>query len=314
MLLTPKRVYFKYFRSITIYFTLIFLTRILAQRTISSKLIYRIFPFILYLFFIQRVYSQIQITAFIKDQETQKGIPYASVSIVGTALGTLTNENGKLELKIPSVSTNDTLKISAIGYSDQYVIVKDISLNTIYLDPIVYDLTEVKVKPKKVGYKYLGTNDYSDNTCTSFMDKGDNWLGKQAAILAGNKPGTSVYIESFGFYIIKNEYTDSLTFRLMLYEIDERGYPGKTFLKKPIIFSTQVKQGEVRLDLRDQHISTSNDFFISLECLEEKMEASKFCFAGSIKTPSYFKSSPVSRWGKVKGGGGAFNIKVSYKK
>ena len=100
----------------------------------------------------------------------------------------------------------------------------------------------------------------------------------------------------------------------MLYEVDEKGYPGKTFLKKPILFKTIAKEGEVLVNLKDHSISTTGDFFISLECLEEEMESAKFCFAGSIKVPSFFKTSAFSRWGKVKGGGGDFNVKVSYVK
>jgi len=100
----------------------------------------------------------------------------------------------------------------------------------------------------------------------------------------------------------------------MLYPIAENGYPGPTFLRRPIIFKTNIKQGEVRVDLTEYDISYTGDFFISLECLEESMEASKFCFAGSIKVPSYFKTSMFTKWGRVKGGGGDFNLKVKYKK
>ncbi|HEX7414236.1 MAG TPA: hypothetical protein VF411_09340, partial [Bacteroidia bacterium] len=70
----------------------------------------------------------------------------------------------------------------------------------------------------------------------------------------------------------------------------------------------------VQVNLKDYLISTTRDFFISLECLEEKMESGKFCFAGSIKVPSFVKTSPFAKWVRVKGGGGDFNVKVSYVK
>ena len=109
-------------------------------------------------------------------------------------------------------------------------------------------------------------------------------------------------------------YPDSLQFRLMLYTVDAKGYPGETFLKKPILFKTNVKQGEVQVDLKEYYLTATGDFFISLECLEEKMESSKFCFAGSIKVPSFVKTSAFAKWVRVKGGGGDFNVKVSYVK
>ncbi len=244
-----------------------------------------------------------------------QAIPYVSIGIAGTLQGTLSDKNGNFELSIPHFTDADTLKISAIGYSNLSITASELNENhskTFYLQSVVYDLAEVKVNPKKIRYKILGTSNYSTNTCTAFMGKDNNWKGEQAAIRANNKEGITVYLESFGFYIIKNEYTDSLQFRIMLYEVDPKGYPGKTFLKRPIMFKTNVKQGEVLVDLKKYSISATGDFFISLECLEEKMESGKFCFAGSIKVPSFFKTSAFSRWGRVKGGGGDFNVRVSY--
>lgn len=263
------------------------------------------------------VVAQTKITGTVKDETTQQPIPFASIGIMGTYYGSLSDENGKFELKIPPINNNDTIRISAIGYKNLSLTKKEMENkkeNLYFLSPVVYDLTEVKIKPKKLRYKILGTSKYSATNCTAFMGKDENWKGEQAAILANNNETVRVYLESFGFYIINNAYSDSLQFRIMLYEVGEKGYPGKTFLKKPILFKTAVKQGEVIIDLKPYEISTIGDFFISLECLEEKMESAKFCFAGSIKVPSYFKTSAFSRWGKVKGGGGDFNIKVSYKK
>ncbi len=257
-----------------------------------------------------KVNSQVNISFFVKDKDTQLGIPYASVSISGTSFGNLTDVNGNFK----SISPNDTLKISAIGYNNETIIIKNINSNTVYLRPTIYNLNEVKVKPQKLKYKLLGSNAYAENVCTAFSGLDTNWLGKQVAIPAGNKDGLTVYLESFQFYIIKNEYTDSLTFRLMLYEANEKGYPGETFLKNPIFIKTKLALGEVTIDLKPYKISTTGEFFIGIECLEDKMSSEKFCFAGSIHTPSYFKTSPFSKWKKVKGGGGALNIKVSYRK
>jgi len=173
-------------------------------------------------------------------------------------------------------------------------------------------LKEVEISAKNSGYTILGTGKYSTGICTAFAGENNNWKGEQAAIQANNKITTPVYIESFGFYIVKNTYPDSLQFRIMFYDIDEKGYPGKTFLKKPILFKTNVKQGEVKIDLKEYYIITTGDFFISLECLEEKMESTKFCFSGSIKVPSFCKTSAFGKWVRVKGGGGDFNVKVSF--
>ncbi len=262
-------------------------------------------------------FGQNIINGIIKDANNSQPIPYASIGVVGKHFGTLCDQNGNFELSIPFFTDEDTLKLSAVGYENLSITkagVRSIKGKTLLLKPLVYDLTEVKVKPQKVYNKILGTSDYSKKNCTAFIGENDNWKGEQAAIQANNKKGTTVYIEGFNFYIINNAYIDSLKFRVMFYEVGAKGYPSKTFLKKPIIFKTNVKQGEVHVDLKDYFISTSDDFFISLECLEDTMEPGKFCYAGSVKVPSFYKTSAFGRWGRVRGGGGDFNVNVSYVK
>lgn len=259
-------------------------------------------------------FSQKGISGTIKDKTTQLAIPFASIGILGTNIGTLSDEKGNFELPGQHFSDTDTLRISSIGYSNFSAPVSEIKKNNklFYLTPMVYNLTEIKVKPKNPAHKILGTANYSKDVCTAFIGQNNNCKGEQAAIKAISKDSVTVYFESFNFYIIKNEYPDSLKFRIMFYEVNAKGFPGETFLKKPIIFKTNTKQGEVHIDLKNYEISTAGDFFISLECLEEKLEPTKFCFAGTIRVPSFFKTSTFGKWGKVKGGGGDFNVRVGY--
>lgn len=276
----------------------------------------KIVNFLFYFVILHHIgFSQNIISGTVNDNTTQQAIPFPSVGIAGTHLGTIGDANGKFELSIKNFS--DTLRISSIGYSNLLLTGNELKTNfgkTVYLKPEAYNLNEVQVRAKKLNYITLGTDNYSKNICTAFIGENANWRGEQAAIRANNKETDTAYLESFGFYIIKNDYIDSLQFRLMLYTVDTTGFPGKTFLKKPILFKTNVKQGEVRVDLKNYFIKTPSDFFISLECLEQKMEMSKFCFAGSIKVPSFVKPSAFGKWTRVKGGGGDFNIKVSYAK
>jgi hypothetical protein len=258
-----------------------------------------------------------QVTGFIRDSKMREGIPFASVGIKGTSKGTLTDDKGRFELQASEFTDKDTIKISSIGYvslnlgGDEF---KKLAAKGIYLEAMTYNLAEVVVKPDMIVRKKLGTYKYSTGICTAFSGQTGNWRGEQAAILIPNKEKKTYYFESFGFYVVKNEYEDSLQFRVMFYNVDSSGFPGETFLKKPILFKTKVKNGEVRIDLRDRQISTDKDFFVSLECLEEKMESTKFCFAGSVKVPSYFKPSAFAKWGRVRGGGGDLNVEVSYQK
>jgi hypothetical protein len=267
------------------------------------------------LFLFQQGITQILLKGKIFDHSTSRPIPFVTIGIAGTQTGALSDENGYFEFTVQHNS--DSVRISAIGYRSASMGVSEFEKSgnrIIFLWPNIYDLGEVVVKPQNSDFKTLGNVKYNKGVCTAFIGENSNWRGEQAAIRLYNDGMKTLYFESFGFYIIKNEYADSLQFRLMLYEVDSTGFPGNTFLKKPIVFKTNIKQGEVRIDLRDYNISISHDFFVSLECLEEKMDAKKFCFAGSIKVPSFVKTSPYAKWIRVRGGGGDFNVKVSCQK
>lgn len=261
--------------------------------------------------------AQRPFNAIVIDESTKEGISFASVGIKGKNIGTVANEKGNFELNISRCDEDDSLKISAIGYKTKGFTVSEIRQlggKIITLQPIAVKLDEVLITSKKVKRKVLGTAKYSTRNCSAFMGTDGNWKGEEAAIRANNEKGKYVYIEDFNFYIIQNKYEDSLVFRLMLYAVNYKNLPGETFLKKPIIFKTAVKQGVVHVDLKNHNITYNDDFFISLECLMDKMDQTKFCFAGSAKVPSYVKTSTFMNWYRVRGGGADLNVTVSYLK
>jgi len=279
---------------------------------------------VIFLFFPLLIEAQGIYNAKITDALTKEGIPFASIGVKGKNIGTVADEKGNFELNMLKCDEDDTLKISAIGYRTKAFTVSEARQSMskiILLEPLPIKLEEVVITSKKVKRKVLGTSKYSTRNCTAFMGTNGNWKGEEAAIRAFNQKGRSVFIEDFNFYIIQNKYEDSLVFRLMLYSVNAKNLPGETFLKRPIIFKTAVKQGIVNIDLRKYNIIYNDDFFISLECLMDQMDYSKFCFAGSINVFSYVKNSPFGNWyqpgnshGKKAGGGADLNVKVSYLK
>lgn len=183
-------------------------------------------------------FSQSSIGGTIKDNTTQLPIPFASVGITGIAQSTLSDKNGNFELTLKQFADFDTLRIFAIGYNTLSLVGSQLEgkpNKVFYLNPMQYDLAAIEVKSQNLRYKVLGTSKYSTGICTAFIGENNNWRGEQVAIKAINAQDSTIYLESFGFYIIKNEYKDSLQFRIMLYEVNEQGFPGNTFLKKPIL-------------------------------------------------------------------------------
>ncbi len=261
--------------------------------------------------------AQITITGSVTDATTKESIPFASIGIKGKAYGTVCDENGRFSLKTGAVTDRDSLKISAIGYKVKTLSMQNVKgyyNENVSLTPASIQLSEIKIKPQKTVTKVLGNKNYNKNMCLSFQGAEGSWKGAEISIKASNKKGRLVFLENFNFYIVQNYYEDSLTFRLNFYKPDKDGLPGENILRKPIIFRTKVKVGVVSINLKDYLINTDDDFFMSLECLEEKIDKEKLCFSGSISGPAYMKVSTFTEWMKIPFGGIDFNVTVSYKK
>ncbi len=273
---------------------------------------------LLFLTITGNLFSQQKISGVILDKASNKPIAFASIGIVGKQVGTLSDENGVFELTLAEYQKKDTLKVYAIGYKPQVFyapdLIKDLN-KKMSLEALPTQLAEVEVRSKKIKYKTLGTTKYSKNNCSGFVKNTNNWKGSESALKINNKDGRQVLMETFSFYIIQNKYADSLTFRLMFYEAADTKwqYPStRPFMKKPIIFKIGQKNGEFVLNIKDYGIYTSKDFYVSLECLMDEMEITKFCYAGSYDSPSFVKAAPFSKWTQIRGGGPDFNVKVSY--
>jgi hypothetical protein len=269
------------------------------------------------LFVSQFGFAQIVLKGKVIEEGTNQPVSFASVGVKSRTYGTVCDENGNFELKVGTFLDSDTLKISAIGYQAKGFLMnkaKSFTSETIILKPGSIQLSEVKVKPGKTVQKTLGNKNYNENICMSFQGPEGSWKGTEVSIKANNKKGRLVFIEDFNFYIVKNLYKDSLTFRLNFYKEDKDGMPGENILRKPIIFKTKVRSGIVSIKLKDYFINCDDDFFISLECLEEKIDKDVFCFSGALLGPSYAKMSTFSDWVKLPVGGVDLNVTVTYQK
>lgn len=269
-----------------------------------------------FLFLIPCLKAQIHVKGMVVEKESELPVPFAGIGLHNRSIGTLSSEDGHFSFYVNTQEANDSLRVMAIGYKvitiklSEYLEQKE---KKIELEKEANILEEVVIESKKIKKETLGTTKYSKNNCTGFVKGNSNWIGSETALLAGNKEGRRILIESFSFYIIQNKYSDSLRFRLMFYEASEKKWPRThTFLRKPVFFKVGQSNGEFTLELKDLNITTTHDFFISLECLSEDVDISKFCYAGSYDSPSFVRPTYFSRWYKGKGGGADLNVKVSY--
>ncbi len=276
----------------------------------------RFLLFFMFLFLYGRAHYQFKGKVY--DLASKSGIPFVSIGVPGKTIGTVSDEVGNFVLQVSEFEAKDSLKFMVLGYKSTSILLSDLnqnSINTIGLQASPVELEEVVVKPKRLQYKKLGVKNYSKNNCTGFADVGSNWKGSEAAVLFHTE--REVFLEYFAFYVIQNKYPDSLRFRLKFYRKINNNWVGQIIANKAVIFKVGVSSGEVKVPLGEFNIHMKDDFFVSLECLEEELDIRKFCYSSSLKVPSYYKVKAFSKWhctrGSDTGGGGAdFNLTVSY--
>ena len=96
--------------------------------------------------------SVTQVTGFVRDSLSRDGIPYASVSMVGTSEGTMATDKGGFTINSRAKFTQ--LRITAMGYSPKVVDIKPGQGNVIVIDlvPTGVELNEVVVRKGKEKY------------------------------------------------------------------------------------------------------------------------------------------------------------------
>src|SRR6476620_2274241 len=70
--------------------------------------------------------NAISITGKIVDEKNGTPLSYATISLKGTGMGTVSNSDGEFEFHIPLLYSKDTLQISMLGYA-----VSEIALSSI---------------------------------------------------------------------------------------------------------------------------------------------------------------------------------------
>jgi len=122
----------------------------------NSRFTFSIF-FFLFIVAGSDTFSQSPVKTIIKgivdDAKTGEPVPFASVILKGTTIGTTTDIKGKYYIETTSTVTK--MEFSFLGYQTQSQVIKTGTEQTINirLSLSVISLDEVTIKPKRVGYK-----------------------------------------------------------------------------------------------------------------------------------------------------------------
>lgn len=93
------------------------------------------------------------ITGTLTDGKTGAPLPFATVNLVKSLRGTVTNEKGKFEMIVPEGAESDTLVARFLGYEDKKIPLSKINDHIdLKLQSSAYSLTEVVIRPKPPTY------------------------------------------------------------------------------------------------------------------------------------------------------------------
>ncbi len=154
---------------------------------------------------------------------TREPIAYASVGIINKTLGTVTDSCGNFTLKVPDMSTQDTLKISCVGFASKCYSLADFATipDTIVLSETSVPLKEITVKPQKIKSRTAGRKNGGGFIYINV--EGYKAAGQGLAIPM--KVKNRAWLKELGFSIINDKRTlRTMKFRINVYRKDGDEY------------------------------------------------------------------------------------------
>jgi len=251
----------------------------------------------------------------IRDFKTEVPLAYVNIGISNQEIGTVSNEEGRYELRITPEMENDTVKVSMIGYKAQTFTVKELlaqQWNEIKLAEETNQLTEIVITARGLKKKNLG-----NKTTSKFIGAGFSYdqLGAEMGIKVNVKKQPT-FVDAFNFNISYNRLSAKALFRLNIYEI-ERGRPSKNIMTESIIIPINPKQtGLISVDLMSHNIVLRDDVIVTLEWVKNEGENNKgegiFFSLGLFNSGTLVKQSSQGRFKKFSNLGVGMNLDVRY--
>ncbi|MBR9854242.1 MAG: carboxypeptidase-like regulatory domain-containing protein [Algicola sp.] len=92
-----------------------------------------------------------QYSGEVKDESSNKSLVFATLTVEGTNISTITNTEGNFLLKVPKEFINKNIVISFLGYKTKKVPIADLSVekNEIFLEISVTQLSEININAPK---------------------------------------------------------------------------------------------------------------------------------------------------------------------
>lgn len=210
----------------------------------------------------------------VRDNETQKPLRYATVSVIGQNLRIITRSDGAFTLDVSGATATDSVSVSYIGYQTARYAFSDIDFTTdqqFELQPVVYTIAPVVVTAKERQTQNIGfTKRVFRRTGWGDFSSG---RGRMRGVVIADMD-CSLPIKSFVFHIRDNEW-DSVAFRLDLLPMKD-GKPSSSLLTENVIIHTDAKNKWVTVDISHYGITHCGDLLATLEWVDAWGETGEY--------------------------------------
>mgnify|MGYP001563834449 FL=1 len=263
------------------------------------------------LILVSNLYAQNTFQGVVADRETKQPLSFVNIGVVNQNTGTVSDLDGFFSLKIKASQKEEALRFSMIGYESYTQSVRSFisefsSGDTLYLNSEVFELSEIVLSEKKWRRKTIGNKTKSKSVSTGFIN---NELGNEIGVVISVKDSPTV-LESFNFNINENQYKP-LVFRVNIYSL-KNGLPHRSLVYENIIVNSSLRNGMMRIDLRDYNIWVEEDFYIGLEWIQDLGNKSLLFSADRLTGSIVNRQTSQGSWNTVKGLGLGFHVEVKY--
>ncbi len=231
----------------------------------------------------------------VKDQ-SGNSIEFVNVYAQNSNFGTISDENGKVEISLEKIVVSDTIQFTCIGYADKRIAKVDfenIDIDEITLEDKSYILDEFSVISSKIKYKKkkVGIKAKLDLFQIGIYANRDN-AGVERGIVMNNH--RECYIESINFNLIR-AFHDSMLYEINLYRYEDEVL--ENINKERIFLLVNKNESAHQINIRDQNIKVSGDFLVSFEAVQVREDIWAVFFKGAFRSRSkYLEKSKDGVW------------------
>lgn len=224
-------------------------------------------------------FSQLNVSGTVLCTDTKKPIAFANIGIVGSGIGSISNEDGSFSFPVPDKNLKDSVTFSAIGFGTRKVPIDYFmsSEKIIWLNEKTYTLNEVLVIEKKQTNKIfkIGNRSFRGGV----LETDTTYSGRSVALLIEPKSNPElqfpVYVQKASLRILRNNLP-SFRFRIRLNEVDSvTGEPSKDILQQSIVMTSSMRNGWLEFDLSTLDLLIHRPFFITFEQIVDQSDRTK---------------------------------------